>query len=45
MKVSIITPCYNAAHTITRTLDSIRDQTVSPFEYLIIDGGSTDGTV
>lgn len=45
MKVSIITPCYNAAHTIARTLDSIRDQTVRPFEYLIIDGGSTDGTV
>lgn len=45
MKVSIITPCYNAAHTIVRTLDSIRDQTVRPFEYLIIDGGSTDGTV
>lgn len=45
MKVSIITPCYNAADTITRTLDSIKAQTVKPFEYLIIDGGSTDGTV
>ena len=45
MKVSIITPCYNAADTITRTLDSIKAQTVRPFEYLIIDGGSTDGTV
>lgn len=45
MKISIITPCYNAAKTIVRTMDSVLAQTVSPFEYIIIDGGSTDGTV
>lgn len=42
--VSVVTPCLNAAATIQRTLDSVRDQGVE-IEHIVVDGGSTDGTV
>lgn len=45
MKISIITVCYNAAATLETTLLSVLNQTYRDVEYLIIDGGSTDGTV
>lgn len=45
MKVSIITVSYNAADTIEETIKSVINQTYDNIEYLIIDGGSTDGTV
>lgn len=44
MLFSIITPCLNSRDTIVRTLESVMSQTEQDFEYLIIDGGSTDGT-
>lgn len=44
MKVSIITPCYNSVSTIGKTIDSIRSQTYIDIEYIVIDGGSLDGT-
>ena len=44
-KISIITPCYNASSFIEQTIRSIISQDYSNFEYIIIDGGSTDGTV
>lgn len=44
-KISIITVCYNAEKTIAKTLGSIREQTAPPYEYIIIDGGSTDRTL
>jgi FkbM family methyltransferase len=44
MKVSIVVPTYNAAKYITATLDSILSQDVD-LECLVMDGGSTDGTV
>ncbi len=43
--VSIITVSYNAAATIRQTMESVFNQTYSPIEYILIDGGSTDGTV
>ena len=42
---SIITVCYNAADTIAATLDSVKSQTFSDYEYIVQDGGSDDGTV
>jgi glycosyltransferase involved in cell wall biosynthesis len=45
MKVSIITPCFNSAKTIEATIKSVQSQTYSNVEHLIIDGGSTDGTI
>lgn len=45
MKVSIITPCYNAAPYIQRTITSVQAQTISDWEMIIVDDGSTDNSV
>ncbi|MGB3385331.1 MAG: glycosyltransferase family 2 protein [Marinomonas sp.] len=45
MKISVITIVYNDAKGIIKTLDSIYLQRQYVDEYIIIDGGSTDGTV
>lgn len=42
---SIITVTWNAASVISPTLKSVREQTNSNFEYLVIDGASTDDTL
>jgi glycosyltransferase involved in cell wall biosynthesis len=44
MTVSVITVTYNSASTIADTMQSVLHQTYEDIEYLIIDGGSTDGT-
>lgn len=44
-KVSIITPCFNSEKTIRNTLESVLNQTYSDYEYIIIDGKSTDKTL
>src|SRR4051812_40289565 len=43
-KVSIITVVYNGATSLTKTIESVVAQTYANIEYIIIDGGSTDGT-
>lgn len=43
--ISIITPCFNSEKTIEKTLQSVLKQTYPNYEYIIIDGGSTDGTL
>ena len=45
MKVSIITACYNSVRTIADSLDSVASQTYPDIEHVIVDGGSTDGTL
>ena len=44
MKVSIITICYNRVKTIEKSIVSILSQDYFDVEYIIIDGGSKDGT-
>lgn len=42
---SIITVTYNAAQWLERTMESIISQNCQDVEYIVIDGGSTDGTL
>ena len=44
MKISVITVAFNAAQTIDATMRSVVTQTHPDIEYIVIDGGSTDGT-
>lgn len=43
--ISIITATYNSAETINDTIKSVLCQTNKDFEYVIVDGGSTDETI
>lgn len=45
MKLSIITINYNNAEGLRKTLDSVAAQTYRDIEHIIVDGGSTDGSV
>jgi glycosyltransferase involved in cell wall biosynthesis len=45
MKVSIITVSYNSISSIKATIESILSQDYPNIEYIIIDGGSRDGTI
>jgi len=45
MKVSVITVAYNSVHTINDTMLSVLNQTHRNLEYVLVDGGSSDGTV
>lgn len=44
MKLSVITVCYNNLVGLKATCESVQGQTFRDFEWLVIDGGSTDGT-
>lgn len=43
--ISMITVVYNRAQTIQRAVDSILNQHYTHLQYVVIDGGSTDGTL
>ena len=45
MKFSIITVTYNSVNSLEKTIQSVLAQSYHDFEYIIIDGGSKDGTV
>ena len=45
IKVSVVTPSFNSIHTITATLESVAGQGYPLVEHIVVDGGSTDGTL
>ena len=45
MKVTLVTVCYNSASVIRTALDSVLSQQGADVDYIVVDGGSTDGTV
>ncbi len=44
-RISVVTVTYNSADTLPKTMASVQSQTYPPYEYIIIDGGSNDGTL
>jgi glycosyltransferase involved in cell wall biosynthesis len=44
IQFSFVVPTYNRAHLITRTIETLLNQTYTNFEILVIDDGSTDNT-
>ena len=45
MKVSIITIVLNKEKEIKQTIQSVIEQDYSDIEYIVVDGGSSDGTI
>ena len=44
MNISVVIPSYNRKEFLKRSIDSVINQTKKPFEIIVVDDGSTDGT-
>lgn len=44
LKITVITPTFNRAHTLPRAFESLKNQTFKDFKWIIMDDGSTDDT-
>ena len=45
MKITLITACFNSKATISNAIESVLSQKGVDIEYIVVDGGSKDGTV
>src|SRR5438128_40105 len=45
MRVSVIIPCFNERETIAQVVRAVRDSTIPDSEIIVVDDGSTDGSV
>lgn len=44
MKISVVIPSYNRKEFLKRSINSVNNQTIKPFEIIVVDDGSFDGT-
>ena len=44
MKISVIIPTFNRIDLLKRAIDSVLNQSIKPYEIIVVDDGSTDGT-
>lgn len=44
-RISVVTICYNSEANLRETLESVKTQTYDDFEYIVVDGGSSDNTI
>jgi glycosyltransferase involved in cell wall biosynthesis len=45
MRLSVVTPSFNSFATLRETIESVRRQDYADWEHIVVDGGSTDGTL